>query len=264
MTRPTIHTVTVPATASISLQLTGHRPLVTDTLWVAEACRRAVMSMARRDVGPDADLPQQVVGRDDAVPSRGHRHLFVLPRDDDQDGRIDAILLYSQGTLDLPVHRAISSLKTIRVDRRTKLDVTATASQPSSPTRTFESTTPFLLPRHPKYRAGQPRRAADGQWVHGPEAQLRFLLAAQSLPSPLPLRACDVRYGMWSRGRLTPWRDFRLDRRHGDGQRGLAEPFGFHLRFDEPVQPPLALGYGAHFGLGQFRPVPSPLHLESR
>ena len=32
---------------------------------------------------------------------------------------------------------------------------------------------------------------------------------------------------------------------------------GFFLRltFDHPVQGPLAIGYGAHFGLGMFRPV---------
>jgi len=34
--------------------------------------------------------------------------------------------------------------------------------------------------------------------------------------------------------------------------------FGFEVVFSEPVRGPIALGYGCHFGLGQFVPVCVP------
>jgi CRISPR-associated protein Csb2 len=56
-------------------------------------------------------------------------------------------------------------------------------------------------------------------------------------------------------GHETRWLDFRRERRHGEGRkvaRGLG--YGFRIRFPDVVRGPIALGYGAHFGLGLFVP----------
>ena len=55
-----------------------------------------------------------------------------------------------------------------------------------------------------------------------------------------------------ARGHRLRWLRFRRHRRSGRGRQGVPWAFGFQLEFAEPVTGPLALGYGAHFGLGQF------------
>jgi CRISPR-associated protein Csb2 len=49
-----------------------------------------------------------------------------------------------------------------------------------------------------------------------------------------------------------PWQHFRRRRFSGAGSYGGDVALGFRLRFDEPVTGPIALGYAAHQGLGQF------------
>lgn len=60
-------------------------------------------------------------------------------------------------------------------------------------------------------------------------------------------------------GRRTRWLEFRTRRKKGWGRRGYGHGFGFEIGFSAPVIGPIALGYGAHFGLGRFEPVPDDL-----
>jgi CRISPR-associated protein Csb2 len=53
-------------------------------------------------------------------------------------------------------------------------------------------------------------------------------------------------------GKKMHWLEFRRLRSGGGGQLADARGFGFEIVFAEPVRGPLALGYGCHFGLGQF------------
>ena len=46
----------------------------------------------------------------------------------------------------------------------------------------------------------------------------------------------------------------RTLRKSGDGRRSTATGYGFRVEFPEPVRGPIAVGYGAHFGLGVFAP----------
>lgn len=50
-------------------------------------------------------------------------------------------------------------------------------------------------------------------------------------------------------GRSIRWAQFRRNRKGGPVRTGA----GLRLTFSQPVQGPLALGYGCHFGLGLFR-----------
>lgn len=53
-------------------------------------------------------------------------------------------------------------------------------------------------------------------------------------------------------GTETSWLKFRRERRRGNGMKSSTEGFGFKLSFSCAVSGPIALGYGSHFGLGQF------------
>ncbi|MCA8993609.1 MAG: type I-U CRISPR-associated protein Cas5/Cas6 [Planctomycetaceae bacterium] len=55
-------------------------------------------------------------------------------------------------------------------------------------------------------------------------------------------------------GTFTSWPKFRMERSRGGGKRGNSGGFGLKLTFATSVRGPIVLGYGAHFGLGQFVP----------
>lgn len=117
----------------------------------------------------------------------------------------------------------------------------------------WESLTPFVPTRHGKRGAGgAPKMDADGQQIGGPahdllrllrqlhpEAEPTILEARDSAPTHPPLR----------------WLQFQRRRTTGGGANAGSRGFGFRVRFAHEVAGPVAVGYGAHFGLGLFQPV---------
>jgi len=114
------------------------------------------------------------------------------------------------------------------------------------------SRTPFVPTRHPKYtRAGQAKLDASGMHIGSPVHDFRRLLACSGFPVPVeiqPISSTDLA------GRQTRWVEFRRERSAGGGQRATNSGYGFRIKFPVSVTGPIALGYGAHFGLGQFEP----------
>jgi len=227
------------------------------TLPIGEAARRALMSVVRRHVASDDEMPAQLIGRRRGAPASGHSHLRFLPCDLDGDSQIDTILIAAIGPFHSAVLAGLAELQRVRVNRALELALAPTEvpAQLLTPSSTFASTTPYVCPRYPKLKRGMPQRDASGVWQHGPEQQLRYLLEQNHHPTMLPLSAEDVRFGVWADGRLTPWHEFVIERRHGGGRRGLPHGFGWRLTFSRPIQGPLSSGYASHFGLGQFHPV---------
>ncbi len=115
------------------------------------------------------------------------------------------------------------------------------------------SRTPFVSTRHPKAtKTGVPKLDDSGLQIGSAEHELRRLLNLSGFPSPAsvePVYYTDLA------GHETTWLKFRRERNHGDGRRAAGGyGYGFRIRFPKPVQGPIALGYGAHFGLGLFVP----------
>lgn len=102
----------------------------------------------------------------------------------------------------------------------------------------WESATPFVPVRHPK--------TVRGQETNTIEDQLR--LGCEQLLGVSPIAVAPM-------GERVEWSRFRRRRSDGGGRRGPDRAYGARLTFDQPVQGPIALGYGAHFGLGLFIPV---------
>jgi len=111
--------------------------------------------------------------------------------------------------------------------------------------RRWRSVAPFSLPRFANRGAGKPPRPRDL-----PEAQLVRELRVRGLPEPTTIKSIEG-YAVGGRP-LVRWLDFHTRRFKGDQGYGLA---GFEIEFAEPIQGPLALGFGSHFGLGLFLPV---------
>jgi CRISPR-associated protein Csb2 len=240
-----------PAVAWFAISA-AERPPITAAIAVGDSVRCA--AIAHSDGHPT------FVGRIGEVPRTGHGHAFFLPSDDDGDGRLDRILICARDGFDDRALRALARLQeapiwgyggpdlrltAIATCRTT--DVGGVASEAMrgraaqlGPARIWESHTPFVPPRFPRTRGG---RAVDTV-----EAQARQMIAGLGLPAPVMIEELP--------GEATPagvpWQRFLLRRWRGGGARGPECGHGLRLTFDGPVSGPIALGYGAHQGLGQF------------
>ena len=79
--------------------------------------------------------------------------------------------------------------------------------------------------------------------------QFRHLYESAEI-EPLLTRNAGTRLGATE----TQWLKFDRIRAKGGGSVADSQGYGFRLSFSEQVSGPLALGYGCHFGLGQFVP----------
>jgi CRISPR-associated protein Csb2 len=228
------------------------RPAITQALAVGDCVRRAMMA--------HSDGHPTFVGRQDDQPRTGHRHAFFLPADHDGDARLDRLIICARDGFDERALRALERLHRAPVwgtggpelwmtwlATGSSNDVGGLVSESRSgraaqlgTARIWESHTPFVPPRFPRRRGGQD--------VDTVEEQARRLLATLGLPPPAtitPIRGQDTPAGV-------PWERFLLRRPSGGGAHGLGRGHGLRLAFDRPVRGPIALGYGAHHGLGQF------------
>ena len=99
----------------------------------------------------------------------------------------------------------------------------------------FISRTPFVLPRHCK-------RGEE------PQVQLLRELQLRRLPMPVQMQLMPEPAGLPPKQRL-PWSSFVLHRHKDQQTRSFC---GFRIELAEPVVGPLLLGYGCHYGLGQW------------
>jgi CRISPR-associated protein Csb2 len=123
--------------------------------------------------------------------------------------------------------------------------------------KVWRSYTPFVGTRHAKrYRDGRPKIDANGWQTGSAGHDLLRLLALHPWGGGAIIKQYDERDG-WFRfgGQRLRSDEFETVRRGGKGSRGEQNGAAFALTFPRPVPGPLALGYGAHFGLGLFVPV---------
>lgn len=249
-------------------------PLVTDTLLVAEAARRALMSCHGRLTEKNG-----IRGRSDILSGKdecgqrltGHRHAYYLPTDEDGDDRLDHLTVYSAAGIGPDERRALDRLRVLRTDRggeeRHPLRLLLLgmgagdeySAGPLQASKIWESATPYIATRYAKTRG---RNRID---LASSEACVAFLrddlrdqlaavrpdLVSESAPGVMiePLWDANHVFKVADRWRTIQFKRFR--RKAGDdGGRRLAG--AFRLIFPQLVRGPIALGWSSHFGLGQF------------
>jgi CRISPR-associated protein Csb2 len=247
------------------------RPRVEDTVRIAEIMRLAVMAKfgwttvegKRR---PNA--PGVISGYgEDGKPLRhdSHAHAFWLPEDADGDGAIDHVIVYARAGLDGDCRKALDLVTKLWIEKPARDDeqeaadsghkewrlalegfgrpedfASGSAFFSSSNTKTWISTTPYLLPWHAKKGFG---------WAE----QIARELKERGLPSLAepPRELCSI----WINDReRRPLHFHRFRSRHGLRQPDTLGRF-LELTFQVPLEGPLALGFGCHFGLGLFAAV---------
>lgn len=228
----------------------GGLPPVTRTLPQAELLHRAVVSRLVRTGRPCPEL----LGKDDqGHPLTGHRHAHLCPLDLDGDGFLDHVLVHAPMGLTAAAQAILRSLRRTHTKGADDLQVAVAGAGTLTelcsfggalgerlrrligPARSWRSLTPFVPPRHLKFRG---RNTLQGQ--------IAAELASRGLPPAavaiLPPDAPGARR----------FRHFICARR--DAARAPPRPGGYAIRltFAEPVPGPIALGYASHFGLGLF------------
>ena len=241
-------------------------PMAFDTLRWGELARKCAMSQyGRNNCG---EVSQSLSGKDaSGTPLKGHRHTFYLPTDEDGDGRLDHLTVWTPGGLTSKEFQAIVSVSTLNPGRHRDPLQLAYQSHGSasdfvgvSPlfdsSRLWRSLTPYVLTRHVKFRGP---RDANGrrETVDSPQGQI---VREVSLRWPdEPIVRVDVygprkRIAPMRKGKSTGFRPFDyFVHKQGGGSNG-GGIFNFEIEFDHLVPGPLALGFACHQGLGVFIP----------
>lgn len=218
-------------------------PRIEDAVRIGETLRAAAMGRAKRLLGADA-LPPILSGHDLGERNR-HAHAFWLP-DPNERGEIEHVLVHAPGGLSSDAMRVLTALQQIKRDEcdplRLMLEGIGAASLFDRFTPLagngviWQSMTPYLHPWHVKKNF----TIQDQILRECRERGLPEVLKLESLPS--------IRINGRER-RPIHFHRFR-------SKRGLVQPDthgGFwRIEFVKPIQGPLALGFGCHFGLGLF------------
>jgi CRISPR-associated protein Csb2 len=233
-------------------------PRLEDTLWVGETARRCLQGVFGR-LHAGAASPTLSGRAPDGSVMAGHRHCFYLPTDEDGDGKIDHLTLFARGCQgadgndegfqsdDLAALKGFTAMRNLgsKPDLRLTLEGLGEAGNLQQtllvgPARIWRSVTPFIPPRHQKFRGTQRENPLDQLCA---ELERHGLPAAQAVRPLSQSSLC---------GRVLLWTDFQRQRLSGQGSRGQGFAYGFELEFAEAVSGPVALGFGCHFGLGLF------------
>ncbi len=239
-------------------------PSVEQTLPIAERMRSALLRLT----GSDEPAPWQFSGKDEhGAPLTGHEHAYVLPIGRrHRMGRelIDRVLIWSPEGLEpqawADLQRLASSGRRLRgaadahplelilagYGGAAQLEPLLRGDPPHArgswfgPSRSWVSATPFVPPRHTKIRRGQ-RIDTPAQQLH----QLAEKVLGCSVLKVETIESEDNETFGWNRFVRTR----KKDRAQARGRHG----YGFRVTFAKDLEGPIALGYGAHFGLGLFR-----------
>jgi CRISPR-associated protein Csb2 len=217
-------------------------PLVTGTIEVAEQVRVRLMGAHKKRMGNEESRVSPLFSGKtwEGQKRLDHGHVYILPRGN-RVGRIDRILILSPrepfDSDELDAVRGVRELyqrdgrPTVRcvVTWQGRLD-----GGERRLSRVVQSATPFVPPRHwrkgrnfGKFMEDEVRRECQNHGVGSVVASVE----TSQLPPPFHET------------------EYRRNRKDDPVRPGYA----LRLTFEEKVLAPFAIGYGAHFGLGQFQ-----------
>ena len=254
------------------------RPLLTEAVFLGDRIRAALMSQSKRIQGNAASV---FAGKDDdgELLNDRHWHAHFLPEAPQSDGRITHVNVFAMQEFSADEEQALRNFNILkdrdgydlqfvllgigRPEDFGGLNDKAGRSPALHSATTWISRTPFVLSRHLKVKRSESRdpdlrdAATRRELIEVVRFELsqrdQFAELAQSVEiEPLLDRE---QAGTDLGGHFTSWLKFRRERFQGGGHHAGPHGYGFRLTFPTAVRGPIALGYGCHFGLGQFVPA---------
>ena len=220
-------------------------PLATSTIEVAEQIRVRLMGIHKRLVGDPLKVSPKFSGKDWAgTPLKDHQHAFILPlvNRGRRIGRIDRVLVYTRDERGFDPNETRAILEVDKLYGKTDEAIRAVATWCGSASdatvrpgaAVVVSTTPFAPTRH--WRKGR------GTYEEFLKQEVRRECRNHRMAAPVNVELLEKATGLFE------WIEFRRNRKDEAPRPG----YGFRIEFAEPVPAPFSLGYGCHFGLGQF------------
>lgn len=247
-------------------------PRLTNAVGFADAVHKCLMK--------HSDGRAVFAGREGDRIMNGHRHAHVMCEANGRHGGVTHVTVYAPMGFDAEAREALERFSGRGVWDHSRHDAQLVLLGVGAPedfagwntgagqcallveSTRWVSRTPFVPTRYRKRtKRGEPKLDERGLQIGSPEHDLRRLLAGQRLPPVVSAQATSgtdlTGDGVTTPGggREVSWLEFRVVRPNGGGVRSAARGYGFQLEFAEPVRGPIAVGYGAHFGLGLFAPV---------
>ena len=246
-------------------------PRITDAVSVGERIRIALMSISGKQ--NNGQVPTVFSGKtSNGMPLQtNHQHGYYLSESCRGGGRVSHITVFSKEGFNREAMNALLSIR--KVWGRGGYDLQLIPVESGSPeelggvniskgksplmalSTDWESVTPFYPTRHPKPMTENKRSPVE--WFNFMKKYyagevLRELKNA-GFPHPLEVQILTKR-GIVLDGHFTSLVKFNA-KRNGTGIKATIPPVAVKLKFSEPVQGPIAIGYSAHYGLGCFRPA---------
>ncbi|EIT71382.1 MULTISPECIES: type I-U CRISPR-associated protein Csb2 [Hydrocarboniphaga] len=230
-------------------------PRIEDAIRIGEAARLAAMQITKPE-----SLPAELSGHN--LPDGScHGHAFWLPEDADRDGFIDHLIVHAPDGLSDRSLRVLNELRQIRRGEQDMLQLMlegigsaklfAAATPYVAPGTVWESATPYLFPWHLKPRELRSREAKEA----AVEVQIRREWEAR-FGSHAVIERIEFMPTVKLKGgkRLHSLQFHRFRKKKTEVMQ--PDTYGQLLRlyFSKPMQGPIALGFGCHFGLGLFGP----------
>ncbi len=266
---------TKPNLPTVARFLLAGRPLprVEDAVRIGELMRLAALSKFgwRHDDASGRRLPRapwQISGRAaDGKPLRdpAHSHAFWLPEDADSDGLIDHVSVFIAGGINQDIHAKLDRITRLWLESKHRaeggeVDV-ANAKEWRLALEGFGKPDDFagsarIFGRSMRWRSTTPFLAAGRLKAGGYPAEFRRLVKRVGMERRFGFDAAEIkiheRQEVSSGGSTRRVLHFHRFRSRGrEAQHDTAGIF-LDVVFPEPVDGPLALGYGSHFGLGLF------------
>ena len=217
-------------------------PLVTATVEIAEEVRRRLMGIHKGLMEDATKVSPKFSGKTaEGIPLQGHQHAFILPLGNGR-GRIGRILIHTRapegfGSDEVRAILRMTQLRGRQTDEPIRVMAIQRADTGSDLRKrgtTLVSATPFCPARH--WRKGR------GEYAAYLQGEICRECLNHGLPAPQTVQMLESAPGLFE------WVEFRRNRKEDESRPG----YGFRLQFDQPVPAPFSLGYGCHFGLGQF------------
>lgn len=238
-------------------------PSIAQTVSLADRIHKSLCKWSDQGSGP---APVFTGKENDRSPRTDHAHASIFCEANGPRDAITHVTIHAPMGFDGRAVRALRQLNKVwghgGHDVRLVLHaIGAPGDFPGCPftgtSKVWRSLTPFVSTRHGKtYKDGRPKMDANGWQIGSPGHDLLRLLAldprlAGATISQSPARERPFRFG----SRRLATLEFQTIRHSGSGRRGKDPGGAFTITFPEPVTGPIALGYGAHFGLGLFVPA---------
>ncbi len=253
------------------------RPRLTEALWIGERARQFIMGCSKKQ--NDGDCSRVFSGKSkDGSPRSGsdvaHHHAHYLSESNGRDshGQITHLSVFAREGFSEDDALALSRFQTtwgegghdlqfVLLGIGSPEDFGGTSElKGHSPilasSRAWVSLTPFVPTDHLHVRGDDrhdPQRAQTAV-----DRELERLLRKELSRRPWLTHVAEsvtierVSHASLGGSTKTRWLKFRRQRQRGGGRQSSSQGYGFKLTFKHEVTGPIALGYGAHFGLGLF------------